>query len=168
MCTYQKDLSLLMVLIFFLFFFLVSFTGNLPVFFDQIHPIDLQQEVCVPVVGRHSGMAAGPLLHGVHPSLDHLQTLHHQRLTQRGEVGALGSGMGCASLLNSSPAAESFVCCRLIRKKHRISQLNELIAVTDLFFLSSAVLEGCSKLPAASWYPLFISSESSQVPPGKR
>ncbi|XP_075014999.1 sodium- and chloride-dependent GABA transporter 2 isoform X13 [Calonectris borealis] len=57
--------------------------GNLPVFSDQIYPTDLQQEVCVPVVGRHLGLAAGPLLHGVHPSLDRLQTLHHQRLPQR-------------------------------------------------------------------------------------
>lgn len=76
--------------------FLVSFTlpGNIPVFFDQIHPVDVQQEVRVPVVGRHPGLAAGPLLHGVHPSLGCLQTLHHQRLPQRGEVGALGSGHG--------------------------------------------------------------------------
>lgn len=72
-------------------FLLVSSTlpGNLPVFSDQIHPVDLQQEVCVPVVGRHPGLAAGPLLHGVHPSLDHLQTLHHQRLPQRGECSGI-------------------------------------------------------------------------------
>lgn len=68
--------------------------GNLPVFSDQIHPTDLQQEVCVPMVGRHPGLAVGPLLHGVHPSLDSLQALHHQRLSQRGEAGALGSGHG--------------------------------------------------------------------------
>lgn len=66
----------------FALFLLVSSTlpGNLPVFSDQIYPADLQQEVCVPVVGRHPGLAASPLLHGVHPSLDRLQTLHHQRL----------------------------------------------------------------------------------------
>lgn len=81
----------------FLALFLLVFStlpGNLPVFSDQIHSADLQQEVCVPVVGGHPGLAAGPLLHGVHPSLDHLQTLHHQRLPQRGEAGALGSGHG--------------------------------------------------------------------------
>ncbi|XP_069716692.1 sodium- and chloride-dependent GABA transporter 2 isoform X4 [Phaenicophaeus curvirostris] len=57
--------------------------GNLLVFSDQIHSADLQQEVRVPMVGRHPGLAAGPLLHGVHSSLDCLQTLHHQRLPQR-------------------------------------------------------------------------------------
>lgn len=104
-CTQQEYLSLLMVLIFFLFFFLVSSTlpGNLPVFFDQIHPIDIQQEVCVPVVGGHPGLAAGPLLHGVHSSLDRLQTLHHQRPPQRGEVGALGSGHGLCFCVGLQP-----------------------------------------------------------------
>lgn len=42
--------------------------------------------------------------------------------------------MGSVSVLNSSPAAESFVWCRLISKEPRINELNELIAITHLFF----------------------------------
>jgi len=77
-------------------FLLASSTllGDLLVFSDQIHPTDLQQEICVSVVGGYAGLAAGPLLHGMHPSLDHLQALHHQRFPQRGEAKALGSGHG--------------------------------------------------------------------------
>lgn len=96
-----------MLLIFLLFLFVSStLPGNLPVFSDQIHPADLQQEVCVPVVGRHPGLAAGPLLYGVHPSLDRLQTVHHQRLPQRGEAGALGSGHGLCFCDEVEPCRE--------------------------------------------------------------
>lgn len=169
-CTHYVDLSFLTVLIFFLFFSLVSFTlpGNLPVFFDQIHPADVQQEVCVPVVGRHPGLAAGPLLHGVHPSLDRLQTLHHQRLPQRGEVGALGSGYGLCFCVELQPAAESFVCWGLISKETRINELNELIAITDLFFKVLPCWRAAPSWLHASWYPFIISSVSWQVPPGER
>lgn len=76
--------------------------------------------------------------------------------------------MGCASVLDSSPEVELFVCCRLISKKPRINELNELIAVTHPFLKILPCLEGCSKLAAASWCPFFISSVSWQVPPGKR
>lgn len=92
-------------------FLLVSstFPGNLPVFSDQIHPTDLQQEVCVPVVGRHPRLAAGPLLHGVHPSLDRLQTLQHQRFPQRGEAGALGLGHGLCCHVEVRPC-KGIIC----------------------------------------------------------
>lgn len=57
--------------------------GDLPVFSDYIYPSDLQQEVRVPVVGRHPGLAAGSLIYGLHPSLDCLQTLNDQGLPER-------------------------------------------------------------------------------------
>lgn len=99
------DFLALFLLVFLALSLLVSSTlpGNFPVFSNQIHPADLQQEVRVPVVGRHPGLAAGPLLHGVHPSLDRLQTLHHQRLPQRGEAGALGSGNGLCFCVEIQP-----------------------------------------------------------------
>lgn len=40
------------------------------------------------------------------------------------EVSVLGSGHGCASMLKSSLAGVSLVCCRLITREPRINQLN--------------------------------------------
>ncbi|KAK4831092.1 hypothetical protein QYF61_015290 [Mycteria americana] len=43
-------------------------------------------------------------------------------------------GMGCASVLKSSLAGGSFVCCKLISREPRINRLNESIAITDCWF----------------------------------
>lgn len=166
--SHQEDIFSLTV-DFLALLLLVSSTlpGDLLVFSDQIHPTDLQQEVRVPVVGGHPGLAAGPLLHGVHPSLDRLQALHHQRLPQRGEADALGSGLCCRGEVQPCKGFFFCVCRGLISKEPGINQLNEFIATVKLLvLLSSAWLQGCSKLAVASWCPYFIAFVSLQAPLG--
>lgn len=63
---------------------LFSPSGYLPLFLDQVHPADLQQEVHVPLVGGCPGLAPGSVLHGLHSRLELLQAQHPQGLLQRG------------------------------------------------------------------------------------
>lgn len=59
-------------------------TGNLCLLPHQIHSSEVQQRVCVPMVGLRHWLAARPLLHGLHPALDGVQDQHHTGDSQRG------------------------------------------------------------------------------------
>lgn len=63
------------------FFFSSGYLCLLP---HKIHPSEVQQWVCVPVVGLCHRLAAGSLFHGLHPVLDALQDQHNPRNSQRG------------------------------------------------------------------------------------
>lgn len=63
---------------------LFSPSGHLPLFLDQVHSTDLQQEVHIPLVGGRTGLAPGSVLHGLHSRLELLQAQRPQRFLQRG------------------------------------------------------------------------------------
>lgn len=134
--THHEDLSLLTVLVFFLFFswclppcqatFLFSLIKYTPLTYNKkyVYPwwgdtlgwlLALSSMVCIPLwIVYKLSTIKGPL--------------------RQVRLVLWDQGMGCASVFNSSPAVESFVCCRLISKEPRINELNELIAITDLVF----------------------------------
>lgn len=85
------------------------------------------------------------------------------------EVRLMLWDQGCAAVVKSSLARFFFfcMCCGLISKEPGINQLNEFIATVKLLvLLSSAWLQGCSKLAVASWCPYFIAFVSLQAPLG--
>lgn len=59
-------------------------SGHLCLLPHKIYPSEVQQWVCVPVVGLCHRLAAGSLFHGLHPVLDALQDQHNPRNSQRG------------------------------------------------------------------------------------
>lgn len=71
----------------------LSPVGYLRFLTHQIHPSEVQQRVCVSVVGLRHRLAAGTLLHGLHPTVDGVQDQYHPGDTQRGKSDVLWSLM---------------------------------------------------------------------------
>lgn len=62
--------------------------GHLLVPRGELQAADLQQDICVPVVGGRHRLGPGPLLHALHPLHRPLQAPALQRLLARGEGDA--------------------------------------------------------------------------------
>lgn len=62
-------------------------SGNLCFCLDQVLPSEVQQWICIPMVGQWHRLDPGPVLHDVHPCVDSSETVLHPWNTERGEFG---------------------------------------------------------------------------------
>lgn len=71
----------------------LSPVGYLCLLAHQVHPSEVQQWVCVPVVGLRHRLAAGAHFHGLHPTVDGVQDQYHPGDIQRGKSDVMWSLM---------------------------------------------------------------------------
>lgn len=75
-------------------------SGYLCLLPHQIHSSEVQQWICVPMVGLCHWLVACTLLHGLHPTLDGVQDQYHPGDTPRGKSWPLQSSVWSVSVSN--------------------------------------------------------------------